>query len=430
MTVYMVARVMVYLMTMEERSEDSYIRGMIRSHFRAMYMDRRWSFLDTEFIIIFRMSRRAMEQLRHDLYPFLRVHLTDAQIDGRAHGNRRPLTVDEKLAIGLMTAGGCLLGGILWGFSVGRACATRVITKFFEAVVFSRLGEIKFPSTLHKLQATANAWLSRGSFNPLYYGHIGALDGLAVRVPVPKSNEVDNPISYITRKGFAAVNCQAIVNAHDKCIHLSILTSGSTHDNTAWTVCPLSREWAVNSVVDPRTGRQFWISLDDAYQATANQLPPWPGTGLIHRAPFKDAFNYFFSAGCRNGIERLFAQVYQRWGILWRPIRFPITKIGTIMMALFQLHNFLKDIGEADIPDVGSGLGERQEGKLLRAVDATNGYDDNYHLSDTCHTEEANLNRIRQGQCPIRDEITEALQRSGTTRPDPGNNAILAHNIV
>jgi hypothetical protein len=123
-----------------------------------------------------------MEQLRNELYPFLRVHLTDAQIDGRAHGNRRPLTVDEKLAIGLMTAGGCPLGGILWVFCVGRACAASVITKFFEAVVFSRVGEIKFPSTLHELQATANAWLSRGLFNPIYYGHIGALDGLAVRV--------------------------------------------------------------------------------------------------------------------------------------------------------------------------------------------------------------------------------------------------------
>ena len=33
-----------------------------------------------------------MEQLRHELYPFLRVHLTDAQIEGQAHGNRWPLT--------------------------------------------------------------------------------------------------------------------------------------------------------------------------------------------------------------------------------------------------------------------------------------------------------------------------------------------------
>jgi hypothetical protein len=117
------------------------------------------------------MSRRSMEQLRHDLYPFLRVHLTDAQIEGRALGNRRPLTIDEKLAIGLMTAGGCPLAGILWGFSVGRSCALVVIMKFFEAVVLSRVGEIKFPSTLREMQATADAWFNRGSFNQFFYGH-------------------------------------------------------------------------------------------------------------------------------------------------------------------------------------------------------------------------------------------------------------------
>jgi hypothetical protein len=103
---------MIYLMVMEERAKDLYIHGMICSHLRAMYMDRCWSFLDSEqFIIIFRMSQRSMEQPQHELYPFLRVHLMDAQIDGQVHRNIRPLTVDEKLAIGLMTAGECPLGG-------------------------------------------------------------------------------------------------------------------------------------------------------------------------------------------------------------------------------------------------------------------------------------------------------------------------------
>jgi hypothetical protein len=42
--------------------------------------------------------------------------------------------VDEKLAIGLMTAGGCPLGEILWGLTIGKACALMTIRKFFEAV--------------------------------------------------------------------------------------------------------------------------------------------------------------------------------------------------------------------------------------------------------------------------------------------------------
>jgi hypothetical protein len=80
--IYLIGSVMVYLMMIEERAQDSYVHGGIRSHFRAMHMDRHWAFLDAEFIIIFQMSRRSMEQLRHELYPFPRVHLTDAQIEG------------------------------------------------------------------------------------------------------------------------------------------------------------------------------------------------------------------------------------------------------------------------------------------------------------------------------------------------------------
>jgi hypothetical protein len=86
-------------------------------------------------------------------------------------------------------------------------------------------------------------------------------------------------------------------------------------------------------------------------------------------------------------------------------------------MALFQLHNFLKDQGEADLPDVGCGpAGERREGELLRESNVTNGYDHNYHPSDTCHTEEANLNRVRPGHCPIREDITIAVPSEKTLR--------------
>jgi hypothetical protein len=226
------------------------------------------------------------------------------------------------------------------------------------------------------------------------------------------------------------VNCQGIADAKDKCIHLSILTSGSTHDSTAWNVTPLSKEWQQTSIVDPRTGRQFWLSLDEAYGATLNQLSPWPGTGLITRAPFKDSFNYYFSAGCRNGIERLFGQVYQRWGILWRPIRFSVNRVGIIVMALFQLHNFLKDQRESQILDVGTGLGARQVDELLRAVDVTDGYDHDFHYSDTCHTEDVTIHCVRVGNCPIREDITNALERKGITCPNLGNCAPVAGTIV
>ena len=137
LSLYVVARLLIYLHEREERAEDSYIRGMIRAHFRREHMDRRACFLDHEFKVIYRMSRRAMELLRHELYPYLKTKLSDAQIMGRSQANRRPLTVDEKLGMGLMAAGGCPTGGIMNSFAVGITCAETTVSNFFKSVVLS-----------------------------------------------------------------------------------------------------------------------------------------------------------------------------------------------------------------------------------------------------------------------------------------------------
>jgi hypothetical protein len=122
-----------------------------------------------------------MECLHHDLYPYLRIHLTEQQIEGRVHGNCRPLT-----------------------------CALKTIDQFFDAVFVSEIGKIHFAHTAHELQLASDAYLAKRSFNPYFYGHIGLLDGLAVRVPMPSQKEHVNPLDFMTRKGFCAYNCQAI----------------------------------------------------------------------------------------------------------------------------------------------------------------------------------------------------------------------------
>jgi hypothetical protein len=177
-----------------------------------------------------------MEHLWHDLYPYLRVHLSQQQIEGRAHSNRRPLTVDEKLGIGLVTCGGCSLAGVLLGFNVGRTCALKTIDQFFDAVFVSEIGKIHFLFTLHELQVASDSYLAKKPFHLYYFGHIGALDGLAIHIAMPSKEETDNPLDFMTRKGFCAYNGQAIANANDKCISLSVKYAGSTHDSTACMV--------------------------------------------------------------------------------------------------------------------------------------------------------------------------------------------------
>lgn len=403
----------------EERAAASYARSLIRSQYRASLPERVGSFIDTEFKCIFRMTPAAMEALRNQLYPFLAVRLSQANIEARSKGNRRPLTVDEKVCLGLMFGGGVTLGGLLFGFHVSKTAIYHNFWQFVSAVIKSNVGEIRFPSTLKELQDASDAFQQTRCNHTSMYGCIGAGDGLGVRIQMPSKSESRNAIAFMNRKGFASVNVQGVASAGGKCIMLSINTPGSAHDSTAWEMSVQGPRFEAAPVVDPRTRRVFWLALDDAYGAGINKLCPWPGTGLITRAVFKDAFNYFLSGGNRNVVERLFGQVYQRWGILWRPIRFPLWKVPFIVQSLFQLHNFLKDFENNDLPT--SGPGGMRADETRRPDYGQEGFDDVQYRQADLQMEDPELPRVRPGQCPVREEITQELEALGVARPNDGS---------
>jgi hypothetical protein len=307
-----------------------------------------------------------MEQLRNELYPFLCPNLSEANVVGRCKSNRRPLSVDEKVVIGLMVAGGCPISGIIWGFGIGHACAEYTAFDFFKAVVQSNIGPIEFLWTAIELKELANGFLSQRANHPFSLGHIAALDGLAVHIKMPGIHECENPLAYVNRKGFTLLNVQGLADVTGRCRMLSVDLAGSTHDSSAYNTTPFSRRWKHDWIKYPGTERFFWICNDEAYGSDANRLSPWPGIGLAMRKIYKDSFNFYFEAGNHNVIERLWGQVYQRWGICWRPIMFPLWKCPIIITALFRLHNFLKDFEDDSVLGllaVNSGPGHHHKGE-------------------------------------------------------------------
>ena len=142
------------------------------------------------------------------------------------------------------------------------------------------------------------------------------------------------------------------------------------------------------------------------------------------RDMYKDAFNHYFEAGNHNVIERLWGQVYQRWGICWHPIMFPLRKCPIVITALFRLHNFLKDFEEEErgVLAVNSGLGHHREGEPFRSILEPYGYDHNWHPQHTCAIEEVAHPRVRPGQCPIREQITRALDLHCLAHPNTGQH--------
>ena len=65
-------------------------------------------------------------------------------------------------------------------------------------------------------------------------GIFGALDGLALRIRSPKLTEVSNPGNYYCRKGFFALNVQAICDRIKRFLWCYPSNKGSTHDSAAF----------------------------------------------------------------------------------------------------------------------------------------------------------------------------------------------------
>jgi len=191
--------IMLDLDERSERAAQSYARGKVRATFRTLLPTRLGSFIDTEFVCIFRMKAAAMECLRQTLYPYLKPRLSEANIAGRMDGNRRVLSVDENFCLGLMYCGGVTMSGILWGFGIGKTAIRDNFWSFICAVIHSKVGEIRFPTTQAELQAAADAMLRNRCNHSLFYGCIGAGDGLGVRIKVPKLSETANPMAFMNR---------------------------------------------------------------------------------------------------------------------------------------------------------------------------------------------------------------------------------------
>ena len=192
-----------------------------------------------------------------------------------------------------------------------------------------------------------------------------------------------------------------------------------------------TKQWLFEEHSVDKNGRPYCIVANDAYGAYLRLISPWPGQFLEHRSPYKDAFNYFFSGGKRNIVERLFGVTYQRWGILWRPILYKLTFVPIIMLCICRLHNFLVDVKDMEnIPSLGSGMGYfgRRKGyhggtEKLRTHDRPSGYDDNVHPQDECALEDGPQQHEHptlqdRNNCSTRVEITNYLQTVKQKRPD------------
>ena len=72
--------------------------------------------------------------------------------------------------------------------------------------------------------------------NRFFVGAVGALDGWLVKIGKPTKNQdqVQNPGSYFSRKGFFAVNVQVIVEKKKRVWCRAVQCRGAEHDATVF----------------------------------------------------------------------------------------------------------------------------------------------------------------------------------------------------
>jgi len=172
-------------------------------------------------------------------------------------------------------------------------------------------------------------------------GCFGAIDGIAMRIQSPKLRDVSDPGNCCCRKGFCALNVQAICDKKKRFLWVNPMNKGSAHDSTAFNNCKL---WDLLCEKNDRlVGEGLHLDGDSAYPLTGFLQVPCELPDL-QSDPTRslDAFNCYHSAN-RIYIECAFGEFVMRWGIFWRALRFDLKKCGMIIQAAMLLHNFIID---------------------------------------------------------------------------------------
>ncbi|XP_052231164.1 putative nuclease HARBI1 [Dreissena polymorpha] len=205
-----------------------------------------------------------------------------------------------------------------------RSSACNIIAAFVDAVNL-RIDNVKFPTGI------ALASVKQGFFQKCGIPNtIGAIDGTLIPIIAPAANEA----IYVCRKGFHAINVQAVVDHKARFIDIVSKWPGSTHDASAFDSCGLKTFLEEH--------HQGHLLGDSGYPLKKYLLTP-----LLR--PTTDAelrYNYAQSSG-RMVVERAFGVLKSRFRCLHKTggcLYMRPDKCCQVVAACMRLHNLCVDL--------------------------------------------------------------------------------------
>jgi hypothetical protein len=361
-------------------------RAPTRSRQRLVWADRLRELTEAGFTSRYRMSKQTF----HKLVGLLKQ--TEEERAPVKNRNSNPISLELKLSMTLRA----LAGGSVYdvadlhkvGVSTFRRAFKYTVTLINEclAIVFPINDEAKLADIATNFRA-----LSGGIFK----GVVLAVDGVLIKISKPSYNGTQ----YFSRKGFYGLNVQAGVDSDRRILYLTVKSSGSTHDSTAWKSTKLAA-----AVAAGKLPVGYYIVGDDAYKSCGEQmLCPYPGRNLSHE---QDVFN-FYQSRTRISVECAFGELVGRWGILWRALRHKVPMATAIIGACARLHNYCID----------NRVPMR---RVVRAAYAAHAGDCDASGGNPrpIFTNDGSQGRLgRQGDNPTRAELAEDLVAAQMIRP-------------
>jgi hypothetical protein len=265
----------------------------------------------------------------------------------------------------------------------------RVVHVGLRAIVKCDHLAFRFPSTLDAINRVALRFQTNSSFGVMN-GCVGCLDGMLCKIKTPARSETRNARSYFSgHYQTIGVNVQALCDDLCRFTYVCVAAPGGTNDVHAFAKTKLKQ-----LVDDLPVGK--YILADNAYVPTEHLLTPFSGSQKS--IPELDSFNFYLSQ-LRIKIEQAFGLMTTKWRILRRPLQVKLKNVGTIIMAISRLHNFV--------------ISERPEVVLAEQIDPflCNGSSPRGYLPSD-HT----IINIA-GESVLRDRIVRHIRANALVRP-------------
>ena len=212
------------------------------AHFRRMFRMSREYFNQLCSIIILNVGE---DQFKSEAY-INEVYRTNSQSDERAYniyqahlnssGGYVSGEVKLALAIRMLAGGGPLDISVIFDISPSH-CKTIFIWVLVNWIIGPNIGKmdiVRYMNDEEAMKKVSQGFARRS--NGVLRGAIGAIDGWLVKIQRPWVNRdnVKDPASFFSRKGFYALNIQCMVDDRKRVLWASFSHRGSSHDPTCF----------------------------------------------------------------------------------------------------------------------------------------------------------------------------------------------------